>query len=959
MRRLPGVRIVDEPSPPGDGLPVMDVPVFVGFAERGPLDRPVALEDPVQYAAVFGGALDLVPVAHGATDGGKGDARPPGAAPLMQGAHLPAAVASFFAGGGRRCYVVRVAGAGADSARFAVPKLKLATRERDATGHAGPWRLADQDFELRANSPGAWADRYELAARLAGEILHAHDRVQPGDVLQARKSAEALIGWLRIDSAGTMEEAIANASDSAWLWIPDSASPFSSPSPPEPMLPVTVADWLIDRVTLDLALRHPEQPERRRERCGLAGGAANLPWLELDATGRFDVGDDLVDLSWPLAGPPDPAQSGFGLASSTTDPSKPFDPAASPDWMLVPSGVDASFKEWSKARTGYGDALARNGLATYSAGLFLDPAWTEGLWGRQLLGWADDIRFLGDRPRRLRGLHAALGFDDAVARDATWLAVPDATHPGWMIVKPPAAPTKGRLTATPDCVCPGERATAIGPCEKPRRRPEPPVLTFSDLRLMRVDAVNELVTNGHDLTVVALVGSDLHVRIFDADGKRVVDKAEKDLIGGKTLTTLKKQWNLPPDESLLSQERIIQDATSIAGHTLRVPADVNWFIDANADVDSPPSPPGGDRPAPISFEAQIAQRPDFSDARPLTVLAGTADTSKVPDSQGKPVRPQPGPCVFPPARYQLRLPSGPYFLRARTWRSDLVSDWSATAKVLSIADSRVLAAGPASNAVVLPVHRALMDLCAATREHFALLSVPLDWDATRLAAHVADLRAHAARDIEAAQATSFIALYHPWLLQREADTSLQAHPPEGAVLGVYAKRSRDKGAWSAAGLEPLAETVGLATVIDPEAIEGASANAIELRPRGIAATRAATLSEDQDWTAIGVRRLFILLRRLARREGERYAFEPNDFTLRRSLERSFDALLQRLMQRGAFRGASARDSYALRTASGARAIEEIDRGECSLEIRVAPSRPLRFLTLRVVRAGEQLLIEER
>ena len=41
------------------------------------------------------------------------------------------------------------------------------------------------------------------------------------------------------------------------------------------------------------------------------------------------------------------------------------------------------------------------------------------------------------------------------------------------------------------------------------------------------------------------------------------------------------------------------------------------------------------------------------------------------------------------------------------------------------------------------------------------------------------------------------------------------------------------------------------------------------------------------------------------------------------------------------------------------AADEIERGECSLEIRVAPSRPLRFLTLRVVRAGEQLLIEER
>jgi hypothetical protein len=896
VRRLPGISIVDVPSPPGDGLPVMDVPVFVGFAERGPLHRPVALEDSTQYATVFGGALDLVPVARGATDGGKGAAQSPGAAPLMQRAHLPAAVASFFAGGGRRCYVVRVAGAEAVSARFAVPGLKLATRKRNATG-PGPWRLADQEFELRANSPGAWADRYELAVRLAGEILHADDLVQPGDVLRARQpatgTAAGVVGWLRIDSADTVKKVIANAGASAWLWITGSAS---SPSPPQPAPIVIVADWLIDRVTLDLALRHPDRPERRRERCGLAGGGANLPWFEPDATGRFDKsGDlgDLVGLVWPLAGPPDPAESVFGLASSTTDPSKPFDPAASPDWMLVPSGVGAFFDTWSKAQTGDGDALARNGLADYTQELFLDPALTDGLRGRQLLRWADDIRFLGSRPRRLRGLHAALGFDDAVARDATWIAVPDATHPGWKLIQA-LTPANGRLTASPDPDCASAIATAMSPCLKPPRRPEPPAFTVPT----------------------------------------------------------------------------------------QAPADVEWFIDTSALVASPPSPPGGDRPAPISFEAQIAQRADFSDAGPLTVLEGKADTNEVLDSTGKPIRPQPDPRIFPPARYQLRLPAGRYFLRARTWRGGLASDWSKTAEVFSIPRTRALDAD-ADNAVVLPVHRALMDLCAATREHFALLSVPLDWDAARLAAHVADLRAHAARDIEAAQATSFVALYHPWLLQREADASLQAHrrphprrdplltlqreadaslhahPPEGAVLGVYAKRSRDKGAWSAAGLDPLAETVGLATVIDPEAIEGASANAIELRPRGIAATRAATLSEDQDWTAIGVRRLFILLRRLARREGERYAFEPNDFTLRRSLERSFDALLQRLMQRGAFRGASARDSYALRTASGARAADEIERGECSLEIRVAPSRPLRFLTLRVVRAGEQLLIEER
>ena len=52
--RLPGV--VVETLPPQVEEPLrMDVAGFVGFAERGPLDTPTALEDLSQYRAVFGG----------------------------------------------------------------------------------------------------------------------------------------------------------------------------------------------------------------------------------------------------------------------------------------------------------------------------------------------------------------------------------------------------------------------------------------------------------------------------------------------------------------------------------------------------------------------------------------------------------------------------------------------------------------------------------------------------------------------------------------------------------------------------------------------------------------------------------------------------------------------------------------------------------------------------------------
>jgi len=164
MRLLPGIRIVDVPPPPGDGLPVMDVPVFVGFAERGPLDRPVAIEDPVQYAAVFGGIVDLVPRPRSQLDD-----QGVSATPRMLRAHLPAAVASFLAGGGRRCYVIRVADRQqASTALFPVAGLRLATFNREISPPR--WQLSVHDFRLQAASPGA---RLQLSGFLAARSRHS------------------------------------------------------------------------------------------------------------------------------------------------------------------------------------------------------------------------------------------------------------------------------------------------------------------------------------------------------------------------------------------------------------------------------------------------------------------------------------------------------------------------------------------------------------------------------------------------------------------------------------------------------------------------------------------------------------------------------------------------------------------------------------------------------------------
>ena len=56
--RLPGVACIA--TLPAEPQPIrLDVPAFVGFAQRGPLNQPTAVEDINQYQAVFGGDLVL------------------------------------------------------------------------------------------------------------------------------------------------------------------------------------------------------------------------------------------------------------------------------------------------------------------------------------------------------------------------------------------------------------------------------------------------------------------------------------------------------------------------------------------------------------------------------------------------------------------------------------------------------------------------------------------------------------------------------------------------------------------------------------------------------------------------------------------------------------------------------------------------------------------------------------
>lgn len=137
QRRLAGVAFETAAPPRLDELPRMDVALFAGFAARGPVGLPVAVEDAQQFAAVFGDDAPL------AWDAERGE---------LARAQLAPAVRLFFANGGRRCWVLRLAREPRTSVLPVPGVVRIA-----ADGGAVPLALA-------AASPGRWADGVTLAS---------------------------------------------------------------------------------------------------------------------------------------------------------------------------------------------------------------------------------------------------------------------------------------------------------------------------------------------------------------------------------------------------------------------------------------------------------------------------------------------------------------------------------------------------------------------------------------------------------------------------------------------------------------------------------------------------------------------------------------------------------------------------------------------------------------------------
>lgn len=892
---------------PEEALPRMDITAFVGFAASGPLDVPVAVEDMTGFRDIFGDDLPL------AWDGETGK---------QQYAHLAPAVEAFFKNGGKRCWVVRVAGKGAVSNRFALPGLVDAEK---------PWDK-NRPVPIFSRSEGSWSDSLRVGTVLNRDPLKvtvtASDfsvsdyslelfspflpgQVGAGDLVRVDSDFGDiyLVLFLAVDTVGVQTDSLSpslspgnnrvvqriEGKSGYWFELKDNtlspmneaagADKWKDKSKSSPLETVPAF-----RLTFDILVWDSESLTARMRRLGFyrthprfwAGLPIDRVLFDLktgEETRAGELGAEAAEPRFPLAGPPGP--SGLYL---------PVDMPGIPDRDIT-GGVLGNI-------TG-DNALRRDGLETFDTSLFLDSD-LEDVGTDALAGEANHKYYIEEKP--LKGIYSLLPLEEV-----TVLAVPDAVHREW---EPHEKEPVQWLDAP---------RLRIGKFKKEqegrvllRWRPSAPgaVYTLQESEEpLFLDPVTIYTGTGRAVPLKSCTGCThrYFYRVYARLGDRLSpwSNTRDVILPDEAFDTCTRPKLTVPLLQLLSQGP---------------PGDKTYFLKWNEieGVDG--------------YVLEESEDPVFFGG---SVVYEGKDTS-----------------------FSLAYRTGEdrvYYYRVRV-KGTALAAWSITRRLVNPGTVQWLLTPPDEyrGEVLTDLQRAMLSFCAARGDILAILTLPRHYKEEEALSHVEALGAGGEEKI-----LSFGALYHPWVLMGiESGEStapgngiMRYVPPDGTVCGTIAARTLARGAWIAPANQPIQGVAALTPLIRPgyrEQLYREQVNIIRNDPRGYLLLSADTLSPDTALMPINVRRLLILLRRLALREGMTYVFQPNTPDFRRRVQYRFERLLARMYAGGAFSGDSPETSYQVVTDASVNTSAGLDQGRFIVEIKVAPSLPLTFITVRLV-----------
>jgi len=893
-RRLPGVYFEAQPTAPPDVLPRMDVALFVGFAASGPLHMPILVEDVAQFQSIFG---EDAPLAW--------DVR--GRERLTS--YLAAAVRAFFRNGGVRCWVVRVADTVTYN-QFPLPRLVRVTHDGKS--------LAVQHTLARARAGGSWSDGLRTSAALQStsinaRLLSVEDHTDGRQTVEIEVNAPPLfvltvgdllrltfhdaILYTPIKSLETVGGAFRVRSDTpCWFSM---QGPLLSPAG---ISGTTVSILLPDGTNTPVNAYLDSEGQ-----------------LTLEATAVIHPGALLIG-----------AFAGQTLCMSLTDyqlRSEPGSPAAPPRLAL------AGHMIWLRNTAALpGDAageVLRLELLTQSTGS----------------GKAQHHRLseLGFAPGHTR-YWGALPVDDAlynpapqddvlynpapqIDRSAFWQ---EAADPRFPLAGPDAVTTSNAVFDLPLflSVLPAEYAGALP--QKLSALERDGLSVFSEALFLDPAL--------RDFGIRTLLEQANFLRYQTPDGYLL-----------KGIHTA-----LEVDEvSLIAIPDAVHPGWARASREAPAPA---------RDTPEPPAEPANDFETcglhPIPKFSLTATEPDSTGSFNLWWTSADLASYQFILEESRDPEPNRGAAIFSGTQAEFHVygrAPGAYYYRVRALLDGRAGAWSNSVLVAVEAEALWVANPPSDSATLLTVQHALLRLCAARGDLLAVLAMPASLREDGALRHTADLVARVG--FGEASSLTYGAIYHPWLMVREETKgeTVRVFPPDGAMCGLLAFRAKRRGAWVAPANEDIRGVVGLHPAFDSEDhldLLDAQINPISQEPRGFMVLSADTLAshDDRDLRPINVRRLLILLRRMALKYGPLYVFEPNSEQTQRRVERGFEGWMEYLFVRGAFAGDQPDRAYQV-TVQTSRSLAEQDR--LIVELKVAPSLPMKFLTVRLIQTGER------
>jgi len=202
------------------------------------------------------------------------------------------------------------------------------------------------------------------------------------------------------------------------------------------------------------------------------------------------------------------------------------------------------------------------------------------------------------------------------------------------------------------------------------------------------------------------------------------------------------------------------------------------------------------------------------------------------------------------------------------------------------------------------------------------------------------------------------ALYYPWIHVRNFEEHRSAEtrilvPPCGHVAGVYARTDDARGVHKAPANETLEGVLSLERLVKYVGHEIPSIpsriNCIRSFPgRGIRVWGARTLSANDAWTYVNVRRVFLTAVRWLEWNMKWIVFEPNNARLWAEIESQLHQYFLKLYRQGALQGRTPEEAYYVRCSAQTNPRDVIESGHVVAEVGLAASVPFEFVVVRLI-----------